>query len=257
MSNRPYALLVAALLFSIASTRGAAAQAKPSAVDILKKTQALVDSARTYQATVLIKSDAGKQGSMTLRTMLKAAGNKQSSSTAVIGQPTGSFAIAAMSAGIQTVDDGKTMWIYSPMMKGYHKRPSMGKKAIKSPFSDVARLTRDADVSLGGIENVSGKPSYVIRLTPKQPERKGEKVTIYVEQGNYHMRQMRLESPGRGGDGKAAQPSTVLIQVTNEKFNEPIPDSAFKFTPPPGAKEMVGGMFGGGAPPGAARRPSR
>jgi hypothetical protein len=59
---------------------------------------------------------------------------------------------------------------------------------------------------------------------------------------------LRMKMSGRVGDGAAA----VDMQVESIKrglvFNEPLPESLFDFTPPPGAKEMdasgIGGILG-------------
>jgi len=63
-----------------------------------------------------------------------------------------------------------------------------------------------------------------------------------------------LESrPASGAQPAASQ--TVVLLVKNEKINQPIPDSTFHFTPPPGAKEMQAGGMGFGMPgAGGARR---
>jgi outer membrane lipoprotein-sorting protein len=223
------------------------ANAGPTAVEILKKTQALMEGAKTYQAVMLVNSDAGKAGRMTMRLDLKTSGKKSSFSTTSVGQPTGQFAMAGAMGGSQIVDDGQNMWIYSPAMKTYAKRPSTGGKNrnMASPFNDIAGMTKESNLVLAGTESIAGKPAYVIKVNPKNPARSNQTITFYIDQASYHMKQMKVNSSAPSMASKTPQPIEVLVKVQSEKFNEPIPDSAFRFSPPAGAKEMQGGMFGG------------
>jgi len=59
--------------------------------------------------------------------------------------------------------------------------------------------------------------------------------------------------PGQPGQSASM---TMTMKLKSEKFNTPIPESYFKFSPPPGATELKGvpGMGGGsGGLPGFGR----
>lgn len=231
----------AALLFALTVP----ATAGPTAAEILKKTQAAVNGAKTYQATILVSNNAGKLGSMNLRMDVKTSGNKSAITTSVIGQPTGQLAMAAAMSGTQIIDDGQNMWVYNTAMKSYSKRPSTGGKGANNPFKDISGLTKNANVAVVGTENIAGKPAYVVQITPKVKGKGApDKVLIYIDQASYHMRQMKMNTSAASPQG--TQAISMVMQVQNERLNAPIPDAVFHFTPPPGAKEMQGGGFMGG-----------
>jgi outer membrane lipoprotein-sorting protein len=77
---------------------------------------------------------------------------------------------------------------------------------------------------------------------------------MYFDQGSYRFRKMTVTSNQQGPKGPMHM--NMVMMVKNEAVNTPIPDSAFKFVPPPGAKEMKGGMMPGMGMPGmGAPRP--
>jgi outer membrane lipoprotein-sorting protein len=246
-SRQSIEIAVAAIVFTVSASTVFAA---PTAVEILKKTQSIMEKAKTYQAVMLVNTDAGKMGKMTLRLDIKKSGKKSALSTSPVGQASGQFAMLGAGASSQIVDDGVNMWIYTPMLKSYMKRPSMGGKGVASPFQDIAGMTKQADIKLTGTESVSGRPSYVIQVNPKKAPKGGsQKVTFYIDQATYHMTQMKMNSTTPSMSGSSQQ-VLVTMQVQSEKFDQPVADSAFRFTPPAGVKEMQGGfpgMMGGGA----------
>jgi len=215
-------------------------------MEILKKTQAIVSSSKSYQATLLLTNNAGSAGSLSLRMDVKSAGKKGSFVQSLIGQPTGQFAMLGAAVGGSTIiDDGTSLWTYTAANRTYFKRKSVGGKATRSPFSDIESMTKNATVALGGTETVSGKPCYVINVTSKNPNAKGaQNVKVYIEKSNFHMRQIKINQTVPVSPGGPPQPVAMTIQVQNEKFNEAIPDSVFKFVPPAGAKEMDATGFG-------------
>lgn len=222
------------------------AAAGPTALDILKKTQAVITSSKTYQATILVTNTVGSSGSFTMRVNMKTAGNKGSFNTSAVGHPTGKFAMAAVMGNSQVVDDGKTMTIYSPTSKTYVKRPSRGGVSPAASFRDISGIAKNANLTLAPPETIAGKPVFVIIATPKNAPKSRSKTTIYIDQATYHPRQMKVESMSPGPNGQQPEASTIVVQIQDEKYNEPIPDSVFRFTPPPGSKEMQGGFTGMG-----------
>lgn len=223
------------------------AAAGPTAAEILKRVQALADGAKTYQATIIVNTNAGKQGTMSLRLDIKTSGNKGSLATSLVGQPIGELARRAVVSSMQIVDDGQSTWLYNAGAKTYARRPSNSGKNARSAINDMAKLTKDSTLTLAAPERIGGKRVYVIQAIPKKAGlNQPEKETLYIEQDTFHLRQKRVITRTRSGgtEGPTRVLTTMLVQ--NERFNAPIPDSAFRFVPPAGAKEMeTGGMMGG------------
>lgn len=252
MMKRYAAGVCAAMALGMVSAQ---AHAGPTANEILKKAQDLVANAKTYQATFLVNVNSGQMGTMNSRADIKTAGKKTAVTNTVIGQPTGMMAMAGSQGNSQMVDDGTTTWVYIPSQKKYMKMPSRG-QANPMDLRTMLSSVKDSTAKLVGTKSVGGKPAYVVELAPKTaPRGMNQKMTIFIDQANYHVKQMKISMSGAGGQGQPQQSMTVDIRVQNEKMNEPIPDGVFKFTPPAGATEMQGGGMMGGMGGGGARPP--
>src|SRR6266496_4184996 len=83
-------------------------------------TQAIMDSAKTYQTTWETSISAA-QGSMKVATEIKriAAQGKTRVKVSPVGTPTGQLAMGAAMANMLFVDDGKFAYSYGPMFGGY------------------------------------------------------------------------------------------------------------------------------------------
>jgi outer membrane lipoprotein-sorting protein len=254
-----------------------AALAGPDAAAIVKKATAAMKTAKSYQATWDIKSSAGQMGTMSLSMEMKMvpASGKMYMKVAPTGQATGMMAMGAAFANTTMVDDGKTTYMYNQAQGGYYKNPHQANAggSMKTPF-DVASQ-KNATFKLLGTEKVKGSLCYVIDVkapVPAMPNGMTMQISMYVDKASNKMKQikqvMTLPSsmtggmpggqPGAGA-GKSTTPSmqvTTLMVVKREKLNETLPDSAFKFTPPAGAKQLEGkpmgmgglGLGGGGRP---------
>jgi outer membrane lipoprotein-sorting protein len=255
---------------TLLSSTAVASLAAPTAQEIMQKSAATMKSSKTYQAVMGMTTSMGQMGSMSLNIDIKKSGEKMSVTTSPSGQATGQMAMGAAFATMHMVSDGKTTWTYMPAMKQYFKQaatPSQGNQF------DPTQMYKDPkgmnmNMKLVGTENVGGKPAYVIEMSPKTAG-KGPKQTMhfYVDQATYHFKQMKMSMNMGALAGKAAGPGAgapppmtmnMTMVVKSEKIDQPIPDSEFKFTPPPGATEAkggMGGMMGGMA--GGARRPAK
>ena len=67
---------------------------------------------------------------------------------------------------------------------------------------------------------------------------------MYIDKRSGRMKQVMLNGSQTGPDGKSMSMNMTMV-VKREVLNQPIPNSAFVFTPPPGAREVQGD--GGGS----------
>lgn len=222
--------LVAASAFALLCGQAGAA---PSPQEVVAKAVARMSNAKTYQATYIMSSPRGTQ---TLQ--LKSVAKKKQSLT--ITPP-----------GIQVVDDGKTMVMYNKAANVYGKMPSQVANSAGIVSAQLSAMERSSNLKFGAPTRIGGVPVLVIDVTPKQGT--GSSAKLYIEQGSYRIVKIVDQRTMPGAGGKPGQTMSQTITIANEKINAPIPDSAFKFTPPPGAKEMAapapGGMGGMGGPP--------
>jgi outer membrane lipoprotein-sorting protein len=91
-----------------------------------------------------------------------------------------------------------------------------------------ADLQKTYDIALGGTEKVAGKNTTWIRLTPKSKDVKDlyTRIDLWVEDGESNPTQEKIWT-GTKGD-------YILATYSDLKINPDLPDSEFKFTPPPG-----------------------
>jgi outer membrane lipoprotein-sorting protein len=204
------------------------AVAAPSPQEVLNKAMARMTGARTYQATYVMTSPRGTQ-TMQLKSVTK---KKQS--------------LTITPPGIQVIDDGKTMVMYNKAANAYGRMPSQVAGASSIVAAQLAAMERTSSMKFGAPTKIGGASVLVIEVTPKQPG--GATAKLYIEQGSYRLLKVVDQRTMPGVGGQKGQTLSQTISITNEKVNAPIPDSAFKFTPPPGAKEMAApapGAMGG------------
>jgi outer membrane lipoprotein-sorting protein len=236
-------------------TAGITATAAPTAQEILAKSRAAMKSMKTYQATVVTTMSGGPM-SITLSARTKQAGNK---TWAQLGMVQGSAQaqqnpLASMLQNMIIIDDGTNTWTYMPAMKQYRKGPAGGAKQFNLGEQFLGKVDTNANLTFGGAENVGGKPTWVVEAKPKklQPGQT-EVVRMNFDQSTYHLLQAKVNQSRPASAQSPARQQSVMVIVKDEKINQPIPESTFKFTPPAGAKEAQGGM-GMGMPGGAGQR---
>lgn len=247
----------------------ASTNAAPDPAAIMKKAGESVTKAKTYQSTWRVVVTMGDMGSMSMDMVMKmASGGKAFVSTTPAGKPTGMMAAGANMAASTTVSDGKTAIIYMKGMNSYQKMPApKGKNpGFGGMFGDLTK--QGAKYKYIGTQVVRGRNCHVIQIDQPTPQNGGPNmkadVKAFVDQSTGRLRQiksvMTMSGMGPGmaggppgaGSGQGAKPMTMTntMVLMSEKLNAPIPASTFKFTPPPGAKEMKGGAMGMGGPPG-------
>lgn len=218
--------------------------AGPDAKTIVGKARAALKDVKTYQATLVMSMDMGKMGSMSISTQVKTlAGNKTLVKTIPIGQPTGMMAMPGPAvAEMQIVDDGKFTWFYFKGMNAYSKSPS--RKGRLDP--GMSEMIPKGTYKLLSPSKIGGRPVYAIQVIPARKMMGNEqKMVIYIDQATYRLKQVKVTGSSPGGPNQPPQKMAMVVTIKDEKINAPIPDSVFKFTPPPGAKEMQGRMMPG------------
>jgi outer membrane lipoprotein-sorting protein len=224
-----------ALYLSLALHSGANAQ---SAEQLIKQAQDKIKNAKSYQATVVMEVSGTGRPSQTMTSVVKLIPFKKT-------------ALTMTPPGIQVVDDGQTLYSYLPTAKTYSKGPTQV-KSQSIGISQIAGLAKQATFKLRSPAVVTGRPCHVIQIVPKTPVASGGSVEmlLYIDKQTSSMRQftsrMTAKAPGQPKPIRQA----AIVTVKDERFDAPIPDSVFRFTPPPGAKEgpSMNAMLGGSGP---------
>lgn len=230
--------LVAGLCTWMAAT---AAQAQ-TAEQIVKRNEEAMKALKTYQATY-ITSTQSPMGNIQQQMDIKAIPGKKMAMTLSGG----------MGGGLQVVDDGTNMWLYMPMTKQYQKNPSQIAKRQSASPADVGQLAKNADLKLLKAEKVDGKETSVVQIVPKNNS--AMKVKAYFDKGTGLLVKMEIAGSGPPQGNQPGATFNSVVQIKNMKLNAPIAPSAFKFTPPAGAKQMQPGMGGPGGAPVPAPKP--
>jgi len=233
----------------IATLPTAAAMAAPTAQEIVTKARGAMKGVKTYQATVHTTMSGGPMA-MTIIAQVKTAGGKTwakvGTSQTGGGKPN---PFAAMLQNMVTVDDGKNTWTYIPSMKQYRKGPAGQANQFNFSEQFLSKIDQQSTLTYGGIEAVGGHPTYVVEAKPKQARPgQNETVRFNFDQATYHLVQAKANQSSAASANAPARSQSVVILVKDQKTNQPIPDSVFKFTPPPGSTEMQGGGMGFGGP---------
>ncbi len=234
--------------------------------DILKKLVAVYKTATTFQGTVITQIDGkdkqGKTVSVTQSQAIKyKSPNKMRMEVSQSGS--GQFASQMKKAGKQiAVSDGKAAILYSSGTNQYMKIPARPQQSLVElmrlqlpPTVPGATLERDS--------TVSGRAVFVVKITPKlspdiaklPPDQKKmaeeqfkqtKPTLLMIDKQNYHL----LKIERNVG-------TTKSVTSYNHTLNVAIPDSAFAFPIPAGAKEMKPQqppMGGAPVPPGVPKK---
>jgi outer membrane lipoprotein-sorting protein len=227
---------------------------------IIKKSQDAINNAKTLQI-VIDASGVGGPGSGSQHVDLKAiAGQKLAVNMRVSGNANGK----ASTANIQMFDDGATLYAYDATKKQYRKGPSQAKNPA-TLTNALAGLTK-VGTGVPGVaykalpaKSIDGTLCHVIQMLPpaSAPQAAKNTMLIYFDKatGLTKGSEITIDMP-KGPNGQPLK-MKLTTRVTSIKLNAPIAASAFKFTPPAGAKEAPAaapGAPGIGAPrPGAPR----
>lgn len=233
--------------------------AAPTAQQIVKQAEAAYRSARTLQATIQTTVSNSPVGPMVSRTDIKTVGGKKTwarmSMSSASPQAQNNPMMAALS-NVQVVDDGKNTYYYSAAMQQYVKEPSGVAAQLLSMDRILERAAQQSTLTLVGTQALAGRPTWVIEATPKDGGvglRNG-RMRLFIDQATHLVDEVRISGTTPAMQGKPERSQSVVIRMSNVRINEPIPDSVFRFTPPPGAHAArpgagmpgpMGGMMGG------------
>lgn len=161
------------------------------------------------------------------------------------------------------VSDGHFVWFYRPKQKSYTQALADPKNASldiskslwpdeagiigASHLQELAQFVTDyksalklSDASL--ILKGHWLECYVVELSNddlKTPQPYPFTETVWVEKGSFKIRKIvknYITTLQRGGRVPITYPATRVITYPEVTLNEPIPDAAFQFTPPAGAR---------------------
>jgi outer membrane lipoprotein-sorting protein len=135
-------------------------------------------------------------------------------------------------AGAILVSDGEFIWIHDPKTNTVtkmemHDIPTQGETDYVGIISD---LLNETDVSLLGMEEIDGRPAYLLETSPKE-EGEGLRFTdgmkVWVDKETWMP--LRYEIYDSGGD------PMMELEIRDLEINKGIPDSEFVFEMPEGA----------------------
>ncbi|MGC8669134.1 MAG: LolA family protein [Chthonomonadales bacterium] len=268
--------VVVSVALAIGASRCAGAGKNPSGqktqdqvLELLAASGKAVAAAKSYESTWLITSSMGSMGAMKTKMEMKMLPRRHKAFMRVLPDKgsTGMMAMGAAMSQSVMVMDGNTMYMYLPMLHGYYKQ-TLSPEAVKSMMGGPVNLSnlQHAMFKYLGTTKFDGKACDAIQVTPPEmPQTKQMgmtmKMVLYFDKATHRMRGMRQVMTIKGtpappgappsAAGHAPMVITTVGRVVSEKFNVPIPESVFKFTPPPGTKELpMPAMPGKGMGPG-------
>ena len=144
------------------------------------------------------------------------------------------------------VSDGENVWGYVPAIKRYTRKPAMRARqgvletlGLGDPSASVARSLRQETIEIDGS---TYSCSVVEARADKVPQPGGTEMTdvvttIWIDK-DLMIRQITVTGIIRGGQlpGPAEMREKIIVRAL--KLDVDLPDSLFKFTPPPDAKEL-------------------
>jgi outer membrane lipoprotein-sorting protein len=206
----------------------------PTADQVLARSAVSYDRLKSYQGTLMVLTEiGGRRETMTLT--IKAVNGDDGK----INRSVSEMAIDSTFKGLshaskqRQIDDGVTVFAVRPDLKQYAKRPHAPESIsglFKGAFADAATSAHKLDVS---VRRLQGRLVY--ELSSKEPD--GE-LSILIDKQTYHLLSIRKWRAHK--DGK----STLLMTVSNERFDQTIPGDAFKWSVPPGFAEAADGKSG-------------
>ncbi|KAF5419225.1 MAG: Outer membrane lipoprotein-sorting protein [Candidatus Methanocomedens sp.] len=193
------------------------------AKQIAEKMQQKQDSIEDYSYTMYMTMEFGGQKIETEADMMYKKPNKLKT---VQTQP-------AEMAGSVTVSDGETMWLYDAQ-----QNTVMIMELSETPEQNdpdylqlIEMMMNESDFSLAGIEEVDGRTSYVIDMSPKDESDDlgilGD-MKVWVDKETW----MPLKMDMKDADGNPM----YSMEYRNFQTNTGISDDEFQFEVPEGAK---------------------
>jgi len=208
--------------------RGAFAQAQPDVAEVLKKVSETYKGVSEYELVAeATMTEGGTSTRAHMRVAFRAPDRYRMEATIPGLEPTDSRLDEAV-----TIHDGSALWFYLPKSNQYGSIPAdelaadpegsahtpeatdevmMGLYRRAADLADGAKLLREEAIDVAGV----AVPCYVASVMDR---------TWWVDK-----KTNRVVREDRGGS------STVFTLI---RLGEPLPDSLFKFVPPPGARKV-------------------
>lgn len=200
------------------------ATAAPTAEEIMSRANKRVQSAKTYTATWEMRTRLGEM-SPALQTMR------------VERIPGRKSRITIRETGIQMVDDGKVLYLYSSKLNQYTRRPSRILADGAGPIG-ASGTSSQQRYKLEGTTTIRGMRCFTIRIAPRKlpPGVIAPDVRAYVDTSGYRLVRT-VSTVQRPGSDAAPLPLTQTIDIISETMNAPIDEAIFRFSPPRGATQ--------------------
>jgi outer membrane lipoprotein carrier protein len=131
--------------------------------------------------------------------------------------------------------DGEHFWVYYPSVNAdqYMRQPAAeaGRSGVDLQAQFVGNPVERFDATLHGTESVGGRPAHVLTLVPRQ-RAEYRSLKVWLDTRDSLARQFEIvEHNG----------TTRRFELDNLQTNVTIPDATFRFTPPPGARNITAG----------------
>ncbi len=237
------------------------AQESPQARAILKMVADARQTVRSYRAEYKLSDEMKGTGNST----------KSESTRTVAFLPPNKVRVEINSGvPVLMISDGKAAWRYMPTLKEYSKLPSstnLMASAETFPFSGAnldglqsAQIVREEPVVVDGVP----VPCLVIAAEYKPRERPGlqdeptqTEVTFWVNKNQYTILRSRTHSIINSAHYSGPMEATREVRTTSLRWDVPIPEEEFAFTPPKDATERQYPNMGriGPAPPTSPKEP--
>jgi outer membrane lipoprotein carrier protein len=130
--------------------------------------------------------------------------------------------------------DGTTLWVYEPEDQQAFRQEikASNLSAAVTFLAGKGKLSDEFDFEAVPDGTYGPKTDYAIKLTPKQPQAQFKSIVLVVDPQSFQVKQSLVQTQD-GGQSR--------VWFTGVELNKKIPDSVFKFTPPPGVRVIVAG----------------
>ncbi|AKB34234.1 hypothetical protein MSSIH_3544 [Methanosarcina siciliae HI350] len=193
-----------------------------SAEEIAEQMQEKEDSIQDYSYTMQMTSHLGNQ---TQESEVQVLQKKPNKSKTISIEP-------EEEAGTIVVSDGEFIWTYDPktntvMKMEMPETPILG----EIDYAEIIdEFLNETDVSLVGVKEIDGRPTYLLETSPKEEEegfKLADGMKIWVDKETWMP--LRYEMYDSDGD------LVMELEIHDLEINTEIPDSEFVFEVPEGA----------------------
>jgi len=130
------------------------------------------------------------------------------------------------------ISDGQTLWVYEPEDSQAFKQDLKGSNlsAAVTFLAGQGKLAAEFDFEATDAAKLGGAADYAVKLVPKRPSAQFKSIVLVLDPATFQVKQSVVATP----DGGQSQ-----VWFTGLEVNKKIPDTVFKFTPPPGTRVIV------------------